>query len=79
MTTQYVAMRADDTVDQTIEALRALDEDHPTVSYVYVLNEYDKLIGVLSLRTLVLATKNTQLPSPKRPKKMLRQTSRNTI
>ena len=55
MTTQYVAMRADDTVDQTIEALRALDEDHPTVSYVYVLNEYDKLIGVLSLRTLVLA------------------------
>lgn len=61
MTTQYVAMRADDTVDQTIEALRALDEDHPTVSYVYVLNEYDKLIGVLSLRTLVLATKNTQL------------------
>ncbi len=61
MTTQYVAMYATDTVDQTIEALRALDEDHPTVSHVYVLNEYDKLIGVLSLRTLVLATKNTQL------------------
>jgi CBS domain-containing protein/sporulation protein YlmC with PRC-barrel domain len=61
MTTQYVSMHATDTVDQTIEALRALDEDHPTVSYVYVLDEYDKLIGVLSLRTLVLATKDTQL------------------
>lgn len=61
MTTQYVSMRATDTVAETIEALRALDEDHPTVNYVYVIDEYDKLVGVLSLRTLVLATNDTQL------------------
>ncbi len=61
MTTQYVSMRTTDTVAETIEALRALDEDHPTVNYVYVIDEYDKLVGVLSLRTLVLATSNTQL------------------
>lgn len=61
MTTQYVSMRTTDTVGETIEALRALDEDHPTVSYVYVLDEYEKLVGVLSLRTLVLASNDTLL------------------
>lgn len=61
MTTQYVSMRTTDTVGQTIEALRTLDEDHPTVSYVYVLDEYGKLVGVLSLRTLVLANNDTPL------------------
>lgn len=61
MTTQYVSMRTTDTVAETIEALRALDEDHPTVNYVYIIDEYDKLVGVLSLRTLVLATNDTQL------------------
>lgn len=61
MTTQYVAMHASDTVEETTEVLRTLEEDHPTVSYVYVLDEYDKLVGVLSLRTLVLAQSQTQL------------------
>ena len=54
MTTQFVAVHATDTVGQTIEVLRELPEDHPTVHYVYVLNEYDEFEGVLSLRTLVL-------------------------
>lgn len=55
MTTQFVAVRQTQTVGQTIEVLRELPEDHPTVHYVYALDEYDKLVGVLSLRTLVLA------------------------
>lgn len=61
MTTQYVAMHTTDTVGETIEALRALDEDHPTVSYVYVLDDYEKLVGVLSLRTLVLTNNDALL------------------
>lgn len=63
MTTQYVALYAHDTVDEAVEVLRGLDEDHPTVNYVYVLDEYDKLIGVLSLRTLVLAPNDAPLKS----------------
>ncbi|HIS40509.1 MAG TPA: CBS domain-containing protein [Candidatus Aphodovivens avistercoris] len=58
MTTQFVAVRQDATVGQTIEVLRELPEDHPTVHYVYALDEYDKLVGVLSLRTLVLTDDN---------------------
>ena len=54
MTTQFVAMHTTDTVQETTEVLRGLDEDHPTVNYVYVLDEYDEFEGVLSLRTLVL-------------------------
>lgn len=54
MTTQFVAVREDDTVGETIEVLRELPEDHPSVHYVYVLDEYDKLVGIVSLRTLVL-------------------------
>ncbi len=58
MTTQFVAVSSDTTVRETIEVLRGLEEDHPTVHYVYVNDEYDKLIGVLSLRTLVLSDDN---------------------
>ena len=47
-------MHATDTVGEVIEVLRELPEDHPTVHYVYVLDEYDEFEGVLSLRTLVL-------------------------
>lgn len=54
MTTQFVAVPRTATVGETIEVLRELDEDHPTVHYVYVTDDYDKLVGVLSLRTLVL-------------------------
>ncbi len=54
MTTQFVAVHKNTTVGETVEVLRALPEDHPTVHYVYVLDEYGKLVGVLSLRTLVL-------------------------
>ena len=54
MTTQFVAVPEAFTVRETIEVLRELPEEHPTVHYVYVLDEYGKLVGVLSLRTLVL-------------------------
>ncbi len=61
MTTQFVAVPQDTTVRETIEVLRGLDEDHPTVHYVYVTDDYEKLIGVLSLRTLVLNDDDTVL------------------
>ena len=54
MTTQFVAVHDTDTVGHAIEVLRGLDSDHPTVHYIYILDEYDKLVGVSSLRTLVL-------------------------
>ena len=55
MTTQYVAVGKDDTVREVTEVLRNLDDDFPTVHYVYVLDDAKKLVGVVSLRTLLLA------------------------
>ena len=52
MTTQFVSVADTDTVGHAIEVLRELPEDHPSVHFVYVLDEYDKLVGVCSLRTL---------------------------
>ncbi len=62
MTTQYVAMSETSTVRETVEVLRGLEEDFPTVHFVYVLAEdTEKLVGVLSMRTLVLAHRDQRL------------------
>ncbi len=55
MTTQYVSVPRGSTVGETIEVLRGLDEDHPTVHYVYATDSQGRLAGVLSMRTLVLS------------------------
>lgn len=60
MTTQYVSVQKTATVSEAIEVLRDLEEEYP-VHYVYVLDEYKKLVGVLSLRTLVLNNGNKLL------------------
>ena len=55
MTTQYVAVKSTATVHEAIETLREADEDDmPSVHYVYVLDDDERLVGVVSLRTLVL-------------------------
>jgi magnesium transporter len=61
MTTKFVSMHEDDTVGKAVEMLRGMPEDFPTIHYLYVLDSYDKLVGVLSLRTLVLAQSGTRL------------------
>lgn len=61
MTTQFVAVHTDTTVAETVEILRDLDDDFPTVHYVYVLDDYDKFVGLLSLRTLVLTSADTEV------------------
>lgn len=54
MTTQYVAVPDYFTVNETIDKLRELEEDHPPVHYVYILNSTNKLVGVVSLKSLAL-------------------------
>lgn len=61
MTTQYVAVSEDATVNNTINTIRELDEDHPPVYYVYVLDKSNCLVGVVSLKALALNNGNTQM------------------
>ncbi len=55
MTTEYVAVPATLTAAQTIDRLRELEPDAETIYYVYVTDDDNRLVGVLSLRDLIVA------------------------
>ncbi|TVR74363.1 MAG: magnesium transporter [Sphaerobacteraceae bacterium] len=59
MTPAFIAISPDLRADQAVVALRQLSEEAETIYYVYVTDEQDHLIGVLSLRHLVLSPPNT--------------------
>ncbi len=61
MTTEYVAIPADITAEQAIERLRELEPDAETIYYVYVTDEDERLVGVLSLRDLIVARPTTPI------------------
>ncbi len=55
ITTDYVALRADKTAAQAIEYIRETGPDKETIYVCYVIDNTRKLIGVVSLRELILA------------------------
>jgi Mg2+ transporter MgtE len=55
MTTDFVAIPENLTAEQTIQLLRELAPNAETIYYLYVINQYEQLIGVLSLRHLIIA------------------------
>jgi magnesium transporter len=54
MSPRFFALNRDTTARQAIEALQGLQSELEMVFYVYVINELDQLLGVLSLRQLVI-------------------------
>jgi magnesium transporter len=61
MTTEFIAVPATLTAAQTIDKLRELEPDAETIYYVYVVDEEERLVGVLSLRDLIVAKPATQI------------------
>jgi magnesium transporter len=61
MTTEYVSVRPDLTAGEAIEELRRRSDEAETIYYVYVRDKDDKLIGVFSLRDLVIASPETPI------------------
>jgi CBS domain-containing protein len=59
MTTEFVAVPASLTAAQTIDRLRDLEPTAETIYYVYVTDPDDRLVGVLSLRDLIVAKPDT--------------------
>ena len=55
MTTEFVAVPATLTAAETIDRLRELEPDAETIYYVYVIDDDGRLVGVLSLRDLIVA------------------------
>jgi magnesium transporter len=61
MTTAYIAVGAHLTAGGAIDLLRDLEPDAETIYYVYVTDDDDRLVGVLSLRDLIVAPPNTPI------------------
>ncbi|MGB2939055.1 MAG: CBS domain-containing protein [Candidatus Dormiibacterota bacterium] len=61
MTTEYVAVSSDLTAAETINKLRELEPDAESVYYVYVVDRNENLLGVLSLRDLIVAQPETPI------------------
>src|SRR5919197_384370 len=55
MTTDYAWLPANVTVEEALDRLRLQAPDRETINYVYVVNEQRQLLGVVSLRELILA------------------------
>jgi len=61
MTTEFIAIPATLNAGQTIERLRELVPDAETVYYLYVTDPEEHLVGVLSLRDLIVAQPATPI------------------
>ena len=61
MTTEFVAVPADLTAAETIDRLRELEPDAETIYYVYVVDDEERLVGVLSLRDLIVAQPDARI------------------
>jgi CBS domain-containing protein len=61
MTTEFVAVPASLTAARTIDRLRELEPDAETIYYVYVTDDDGRLVGVLSLRDLIVAQPDTPI------------------
>ncbi|MBK5211108.1 MAG: magnesium transporter [Coriobacteriia bacterium] len=61
MTPEFTTATEAMTVDETIEHIRSVAEEHESIHYVYVVDEKNVLLGVVSLRELLLAPLDDKL------------------
>lgn len=61
MTTEFIAISPGMTAQETINYLRKVGPDAETIYYVYVLDESERLVGVISLRDLIIAQPKTKV------------------
>ena len=58
MTKDYVSIKKDYSIYYAIETLRAIAPDAETIYYIYVVDDNERLVGVISLRELIIAPPN---------------------
>lgn len=61
MSPEVISLPKDMTAQQAIDQLRKKAEEAETISYAYVTDKSNRLLGVLSLRNLTLAKQGTKL------------------
>ena len=61
MTTEYVSLLPHMTVEEAIRRIRRVGVDKETINTCFVVDEKRKLMGALTIRTLILAEEDTEL------------------
>mgnify|MGYP001485585782 CR=1 FL=1 len=61
MSTDFVCFKDNFTVDQTVEKLRQLKPEEDEMYNVYVVDEGERLIGIISLRDIIVSGPNEKL------------------
>lgn len=61
MSSDYFEASDNFTVAQTIQSIQAEQDNNSILFYIYVVNENNQLVGVLSLKQLLLSSQNTKL------------------
>lgn len=61
MTTDFIALKTGYTVDQTIAVLREEAREAENIYYLYVLDDLGHLVGVVTLRSLIVASPERRL------------------
>ena len=61
MTKRYFALRENATVGRAVESLRRWAAEHGSVYYAYVVDRDRRLVGVVALHSLVLASPDTPI------------------
>ncbi|MFD1419341.1 magnesium transporter [Companilactobacillus keshanensis] len=61
MTTDYVMFHEEETAQEAISNLKKFAETAETIYYLYVLDNHDDLVGVMSLRDLIVLDDNAVL------------------
>jgi Mg/Co/Ni transporter MgtE len=61
MTTEFISLPQNLTVEQAINKLRDIGPSAETIFYVYVVDDNDCLVGVLSLRNLIVSAPHKRL------------------
>lgn len=61
MTTEFVALERNTTIQAALETLRSLSPDDTAPYYIFVVDREQRLAGVLGLRQLVIASPSTKV------------------
>ena len=66
MTTEFIAITPNLTINEAIDELRRRAREAETLDSVYVVGDRDRLLGILRLRDLLLAAPNERVGDPMR-------------
>lgn len=59
MTVEYISVRSQMTVEQVLQHIRKVGANAETIAYIYVVDSSGRLVGVVSVRELLLADPKT--------------------